>query len=153
MENSKQIYVCGKMTGVDEYNYPKFNETAKMLRGRGYRVKNPAEIVGEDHWGWVEYMRKALHKLIDCDTIYVLCGHETSKGAKTEIQLALQLGMKIIYEVDTVNTDVKSNPNTMFQTKPIITCNMGGDTSNKCLDCVYNVDYKNDNGICVERTD
>jgi hypothetical protein len=38
------LYLCGPMTGIKQFNFPKFMEEAKRLRDAGYYVVNPAEV-------------------------------------------------------------------------------------------------------------
>lgn len=39
-----KIYVCGKMTGLPDNNYPESHRVSKELQGAGYEVVNPAEL-------------------------------------------------------------------------------------------------------------
>ena len=74
MNREPTIYVAGPMRGFENYNYPAFDRCARVLRGQGWIVINPAELDREagkpmadpmafspdtnyeDH----EFMRKAL---------------------------------------------------------------------------------------------
>lgn len=95
------IYVSGKMTGVENYNRERFNEVSEKLRNDGFAVFNPGEIIGRDDWSWSDYMRVSLTGMLASRALYVLDGYETSKGANIEIELAKNLDMHIIYENDT----------------------------------------------------
>lgn len=86
------------MTGLPEFNYPRFNKVAKRLRNAGYKVYNPAEITGDDGWSWEDYMKNALKMMLECDLVIVLESYESSRGANIEINLAKELGMCIITE-------------------------------------------------------
>lgn len=92
------VYICGKMTGLPDYNRPQFNAAAAQLRATGHIVHNPAEIAGQPDWEWSDYMRHALKAMLECDTLFVLTGYQTSKGATIEIELAGTLGMPVIYQ-------------------------------------------------------
>lgn len=94
------VYICGPMTGIKDYNRPKFNRVAYKFRREGYDVFNPAEIKGQPNWDWQRYMRSAIRGMMKCEAVYVLDGYETSKGANIEINLAKELGMTILYEHD-----------------------------------------------------
>lgn len=98
MEMDKRIYVCGPMTGLPKLNYPRFNEVAGKLRKQGFLVNNPAEIKGDETWTWEMYMREALKLMLECEIVLVLNGYEHSRGAMVEIQLAKELGMKVVTE-------------------------------------------------------
>ncbi len=39
-----RCYLCGKMRGIDNFNFPTFNRFARLLRRAGWDVTNPAEI-------------------------------------------------------------------------------------------------------------
>ena len=109
-----KIYLSGPMTGLPEYNYPAFHKAARALRAVGYRVVNPAELHPHSRlrrWiaamlamlnltpattlpTWDEYMREALRGLLGCEAIVLLPGWEHSRGARCEVSLATELGMR-----------------------------------------------------------
>jgi|SRR5699024_10362310 len=97
--------VHGKMTGLPDYNRPKFNEVEQILTEIGYTVYNPANIefqlkkeMPHTTLEWKDYMREALKMMLNCNSIFVIKGYETSKGANIEIELAKKLELNIIYE-------------------------------------------------------
>tara|TARA_R100000458_G_C8262773_1_gene238124 strand:- start:5 stop:391 length:387 start_codon:yes stop_codon:yes gene_type:complete len=112
------IYVAGPMRGYEHYNYPAFDERAKILEKYGWVVVNPAQLDRqegkpmsdpmafspdtnyEDH----EFMRQALKRDMDaiceeCTAIYMMADWENSRGAKAEWHLAKALGLDIFYEI------------------------------------------------------
>lgn len=99
---TSKIYLSGKMSGIKNFNRDYFNKVAEKLRLTGREIYNPAEIIGPPEWSWADYMRRALELMMHCDTIYVLQGYESSRGAKIEIALAKELEMTIIYEESVV---------------------------------------------------
>jgi hypothetical protein len=92
----KRIYIAGPMTGLPDFNYPAFNAEAARLRALGYEVENPAENPEPPCKSWLGYMRLALAQLVTCDTVANLPNYGASKGAKIEVQLALDLGLKVM---------------------------------------------------------
>lgn len=99
------IYLAGPMTGLPEFNYPKFEAVASTLRGKGYTVLSPAEIHHEssDQRGtklWQQYMRPSLKLMLDAEAVYMLSGWSGSRGARIEWQLAQDLGIPVFYEGD-----------------------------------------------------
>ena len=76
----KRIYIAGPMSGWPDNNYPAFNAKAEELRAEGWAVENPAENPVPECGTWLGYMRMALRQLALCDAIYLLAGHETSRG-------------------------------------------------------------------------
>lgn len=93
-----KIYIAGPMTALPEHNYPAFHRAAKRLRDQGHQAVNPAEIVIDTSTPWVDCMRADLHALLDCDAVFMLHGHEKSKGATLEKHIATALGFKVLYE-------------------------------------------------------
>ncbi len=103
----KRIYIAGPMTGVPKFNRPRFEEAARILRAHGWTVESPVEIAaafGSDNTivttpGMLDtVIDEELAQLAKCDAIYLLTGWENSRGAKTELLLALEKGMEVITE-------------------------------------------------------
>ena len=44
-----RIYIAGQMRGVPNFNYPRFNAVAQILRDRGHEVVNPVEVGQSEH--------------------------------------------------------------------------------------------------------
>lgn len=91
-----KIYLSGPMTGLPEYNYPAFHDAAKRLREQGHDVVSPAELHGDDILTWEQYMRADIKALCDCDTLALLPGWESSRGAHLELHIAHRLGIRIV---------------------------------------------------------
>ena len=114
LTRSSRLYLSGPMTGLPQQNYPAFHAAAASLRRAGYRVVNPAELHPHSRlrrWQatmtawltrtpapalptWGEYMRAALVGLLRCEAIVLLPGWEHSRGARCEVSLAAELGMR-----------------------------------------------------------
>lgn len=92
-----RLYIAGPMTGHDGLNFPAFNAAAAKYRARGCFVLNPAELVPEQGTPWDECMRKDIAALVTCEEIVMLPGWQRSKGARLEHEIAIGLGMSIIY--------------------------------------------------------
>lgn len=91
------LYISGPMTGLEDSNYPAFNEAAARLRTKGFDVVNPAELCGHlVNATWADYMRVCIAALVQCDSIYLLPGWTESRGALLERRIAQDLGMQII---------------------------------------------------------
>lgn len=90
------VYIAGPMTGLPEFNHPEFNRVAEVLRGRGLEVINPAEFFGGDTTReHREYMREAVASLLEAEALAFLPGHENSRGATLELQIAYALGLEV----------------------------------------------------------
>ena len=108
-------YLAGRMTGVDGYNYDEFNSVAKLLRGRGFRLNNPAEHFGGDaSLPRSAYIRQAVLTVLASDYVICLPGWETSQGASLEVDIAVELGCPI-YEFDPVTQSIAQ---VMVTTRP-----------------------------------
>lgn len=93
----ERVYIAGPMTGLPELNFPAFHAAAYAYRQRGCHVENPAEINPDPGAAWADCMRQDIPRLLTCDSLVVLPGHENSRGAKLEISIAEALGMPISY--------------------------------------------------------
>lgn len=87
------IYLAGPMSGLEDYNYPAFDEAAASLRARGFDVENPAENAAPLCGSWAGYMRLSIVQMLSCDCVVFLPYWESSKGAQIEMSLAKGIGM------------------------------------------------------------
>lgn len=95
-----KVYIAGPMTGIINYNYPKFFDAEKALFALGYEVLNPANN-DEHHDGerfsmektW--YMRRAFKMLTDADGVALLPGWWNSVGASLEEHVARSMGLEV----------------------------------------------------------
>lgn len=95
MEN-RIIYISGAVSSDKNFR-EKFDRAEKFLQSKGFTVINP--VKGEpDGKEWSYYMKKDIMKLLSCDCVYALSDWTKSKGARIEINFALDLGMEIIAE-------------------------------------------------------
>ncbi len=99
-DRRRNIYLSGPMTGLPDYNYPKFHSVTGILRDAGHRVYNPAEF---PHDGPPETfpIRKAFASYcnficLEADAMVLLSGWEQSKGANAERWLAVNCGLLIV---------------------------------------------------------
>jgi dTDP-4-amino-4,6-dideoxygalactose transaminase len=85
------------MTGIPEFNHPAFAATARLLRAAGLEVVSPHELHdGDTSREYAYYLRRDLQALLGCETLALLPGWETSRGAQLERQIAEALGMPIV---------------------------------------------------------
>lgn len=113
-----RLYIAGPMTSIKDFNHPKFNEVARILRETGSDVVNPAELDGGNTSNtWEYYMRRDIASLLTCDGIVLLEGWEQSKGALFEYFVAKQLKLKVIYWSD-AKKDVIGIPAQLY--KPLL---------------------------------
>lgn len=100
---NKTIYIAGPMARIADLNFPAFYAAEQRLKKLGYTVINPARFAGV-------FGDQPTGKLLDAcceaelaaipflDAIYLLRGWEASKGARTELTLALLGNKEIILE-------------------------------------------------------
>lgn len=107
----KRVYLAGPMTGVALHNFPAFKAAAAKLRAIGIEVFNPAENVPAGHDAIKEeakrrahYMRQDITAITGwpggpdpVDAVVVLPDWWKSRGARLEIENALQLNVPILY--------------------------------------------------------
>lgn len=93
-----RVYLSGPITGKPALNKPAFDLAEVMLKASGYRVINPFEVAPNPKT-WEEAMREDIAALLTCEAIALLPGWESSRGAKLERHIALQLGMREIFIV------------------------------------------------------
>lgn len=81
-------------------NLQRFVVTKEKLADAGYDVVSPAddELNGITRPSWLDYMRDGIKLLTDCNAIYMMNGWHTSRGATLELQIAVGLGYKILFE-------------------------------------------------------
>lgn len=97
-----KIYIAGKITGTADY-LERFARAEEWLNEHGYRgmVINPAKIsdgLPPGSTTYKDYIRIGISMLDTCDTIFMLKGWEESLGASLELQYAMTLGYKVLYE-------------------------------------------------------
>jgi len=99
--NDKTYYLCGPMSGIDDYNIPAFTAAARQLRNQGLTVVVPCEITAnmttEQLAQWNLCMRADITELVKCDGIILLPGWSKSNGAKAELAIALSLGFDVLF--------------------------------------------------------
>ncbi len=108
----RSLYIAGPMRGIENYNFPLFKKVAKKLRKNGWFVVSPAEMdeaLGLDQThelrAFSEYMQRDLSAVCDCDGIVLLPGWETSKGARLEAMVAVEVDKHIfVWEDESLRT-------------------------------------------------
>jgi hypothetical protein len=95
-----RIYIAGPMTGLPDYNYPKFLSVEADLKKMGYKhILNPARIAnGETGKCYSYYIRESLNLIKNADAVVFLNGWEKSKGANLEHHCSTLMGLKTFDE-------------------------------------------------------
>jgi len=98
-----KAYVSGPITGLIESVYlANFKKAEILLKEMGYYPVNPCEIDTKDCKSWEDYMVCDIKELFKCQAIYMLKNWRTSKGARIERAIALEMGMFVFYEEEAI---------------------------------------------------
>lgn len=100
----KKVYIAGPMSGYPDYNFPAFMAAEAKLRELGYEAINPARIKHIDKKNWSLCMRQAVAEMLKADQIATLPGWHRSPGARTEVDLAMAIGIPVT-EIQELITD------------------------------------------------
>lgn len=84
------------MTGLPNFNREEFRKKEAFLKKAGFVVISPANV--PSGLSYAEYMRIAMAMLDVCKFIYMLTGHEKSKGACAELAYAKSLNYGELYQ-------------------------------------------------------
>lgn len=95
-----KLYLCGPMTGWENFNHPRFNQAAFELRLWGFQVFNPAENGVRLDAPWETHMRVDIVHLVQAEAVALLPAWDDSKGAKLEMHIARELGMRLQHYLD-----------------------------------------------------
>ena len=94
----KRLYLAGPMSGFAQHNFPLFHEAARLLRGQGHEVFNPAENKdGDVKQPRSFYMRIDIPALMASQAVVLLPGWEESRGASLEAWLAIDLDLPVYH--------------------------------------------------------
>ncbi len=91
-----KIYICGKITGIEQYAERQFQQAEDELTDLGHQVANPFKLPHEHNQTWEAYLKECITEMLKCDAVYLLTSWRQSEGAKLEARLAGKIGMKII---------------------------------------------------------
>jgi hypothetical protein len=97
------IYLSGKITDKSlektQSNILRFYEKARELEDLGHKVFNPADHE-TPNMEWEQYLAEDLCWIYKNkpDTMYMMSNWKNSLGARLEREVAIRLGMRIIYE-------------------------------------------------------
>ena len=90
-------YIAGKITGLPKSDVKdKFNFMANQLAGMGYQVVKPASVTDETK-DWDATIRADIKKMLECDEVHMLPDWQESRGAQLERDIALRLGIHVVY--------------------------------------------------------
>lgn len=93
--NGKRVYLSGPITNTK--NYKGLFMFAEELVGYGEakQIYNPAAQIPASS-SWEQAMHRCLSEITNYDTVVMLPGWNTSRGARLECDVALACGMQIV---------------------------------------------------------
>lgn len=91
-----RVYIASAMTGYPQFNWPAFFEAEAILEALGHEVRNPARMGHIEGGSWSDYLKRDLRNVLEVDAVCVLPGWDTSKGARLEVHVALELGLRVL---------------------------------------------------------
>lgn len=90
------VYISGPMSGYENFNYHSFEEASNRLEALGYKVISPAQpALLDSQYDWKYCMRNSIDMLLKANSVALLPGWESSKGANLELQIAQALGYTV----------------------------------------------------------
>jgi len=94
---TRTAYVAGKITGlpIGEVKQ-KFNTISNELTEKGYQVVKPLAISGDSRC-WDDVIRNDIKQMMECDEVHMLPDWQESRGAQLERDIALRLGIQVVY--------------------------------------------------------
>lgn len=94
---SKTIYLAGKVSGLHEESVKeKFRRANEELAEQGYIIVNPVSVYKKGD-NWHASMRANIRMLLECEELHMLPCWQESKGAQLERDIAMRLGMQVVY--------------------------------------------------------
>lgn len=91
------VYIAGPMSEYRDYNYDWFVETAEQIKAVGGHPVHTANL--PRGLTYSDYIKFSAELLEQCDAIFLSRTHFRSAGAKVEMRIAMDLGLKIFHEM------------------------------------------------------
>ena len=102
MMKKKKAYIGGKISGLDLAEAKaKFQRMEQKLRDMGYEPLHGFDIndvdVDNHTKSWEECVKADLKVMLDCDEVHLLPCWNESKGAMLERDIAIRVGIPVVY--------------------------------------------------------
>ena len=88
-----RIYISGPVSGMPAKRLELFERAARQLEAAGYKVSVPTRMV-DAGTKYHKAMRLCFAELLRCQGVAMLPGWRRSKGASTEVRVAVLCGME-----------------------------------------------------------
>lgn len=95
-----KIYISGQITGLNYVDaFEKFKTAEKEINEEtSHEAVNPMTLSHDHDQSWENYMLEDIKALFECQAIYMLNNWGSSKGARIERSIAIEMGLEIMYE-------------------------------------------------------
>jgi len=117
----KVYYLAGPMSGIADFNYPAFEKAEYELEISGIKILSPHKLYSDSVPGtlkYEDYLKTGFRALLTCDGIILLKGWGRSKGARRELDIALDLKYPVYYYdnwmLTTMNLDDEASIQTLL---------------------------------------
>lgn len=103
-----KVYISGKITGLDYEEAVKlFSQAEDYLLSIGMEPVNPLKNGLPISASWVNHMVRDIEMLMGCEAIYLLTNWFESRGARIERNIAVEMGMDVMFEDKAINIKVE----------------------------------------------
>ncbi|MES2701751.1 MAG: DUF4406 domain-containing protein [Bacteroidota bacterium] len=93
----RTAYIAGNISGLPKSHVrEKFNVIAQKLSSLGYKVVKPVSVT-DDSKAWDDAVRSDIKQMLECDEVHLLPDWQESRDAQLERDIALRLGMNVVY--------------------------------------------------------
>jgi len=93
----KTIFIAGKVSGLPKDQViDKFERIVHELSSLGYKIITPASLQDRAK-SWEDATRDNIRYMLECDEVHFLPDWQESRGAKLERDIAIRLGMNVVY--------------------------------------------------------
>ena len=95
---NRTAYIAGQITGMPiAQAAQKFNTMAIKLSSMGYNVVKPDALLHQEAAIVNNATRNDIKKMLECDELHLLPGWQQCRGAQLQRDIALRLGMELVY--------------------------------------------------------
>lgn len=101
-----RVYVSGRISGLNEDDVnSKFRKGMNDVIEMGHEAVNPLNNGLPKSASWGEHMVRDIEMLMSCEAIYMLHNWKESRGARIELNIAIEMGFKVIYAAANEHTE------------------------------------------------
>ena len=100
-------YIAGKIGDMPKEEYePLFEQACNDVLEMGLIPVSPLDLDHEHERSWYAYMREDIRALMNCGHIYAMRNWIHSNGAKIEVDIACKVGINVIFQPQTPNSNI-----------------------------------------------